>query len=163
MDYGAVGTASYTSPTCSETIRSFARKPTAIHHALDCITSPESIAICFASLSRAGGRYACLETLRDEWRSRRAIRTRVVMGFEGFGHRVELGQNVYSREANMELYQQGNGWTKEMQTLLDQGLIKNHPVREVQGQWQGIIEGLGMLERGEVRGQKLVVRICQRH
>jgi hypothetical protein len=85
------------------------------------------------------------------------------MGFEGFGHRVELGQNVYSREANMELYQQGNGWTKEMQTLLDQGLIKNHPVREVQGQWQGIIEGLGMLERGEVRGQKLVVRICQRH
>lgn len=141
-------------------IRELAPDSTAIHHTLDCITSPESVAICFAALSRAGGRYACLESLKDEWRTRRAIVTKEVMGFEGFGHRVELGQNTYSREANMELYRRGNEWATEMQVSLDQGLIKPHPVREVKGEWDGIIEGLGMLEKGEVRGQKLVVRIA---
>jgi hypothetical protein len=82
------------------------------------------------------------------------------MGFEGFGHRVELGQNTYSREANMELYRRGNEFAAEMQAALDRGLIKPHPVKEVEGQWEGIIEGLGILERGEVRGQKLIVRVA---
>ena len=111
-------------------------------------------------MSRAGGRYACLEMLKDEWRTRRAICTKEVMGFEGFGHRVALGENTYSREANMELYRRGDEWAAEMQALLDQGLIKPHPVRQVGGQWEGIIEGLGMLQRAEVRGQKLVVRVA---
>ncbi|KAF4614410.1 hypothetical protein G7Y89_g15327 [Cudoniella acicularis] len=95
--------------------------------------------------------------------TRRAIRTKEVMGFEGFGHRVVLGENTYSRDANVELYNRGNEWANEMQTSLDQGSIKPHPVREVEGQWQGIIEGLGMLQRGEVRGQKLVIRVAVFH
>jgi hypothetical protein len=133
-----------------------------IHHALDCITSPESVAVCFAAMSRAGGRYACLEGLKDEWRTRRAIRTKEVMGFEGFGHKVALGDgddNTYSREANPELYSRGTYWASEMQASLDKGSIKPHPVRELEGKWEGIIEGLSMLQRGEIRGQKLVIRV----
>ena len=141
-------------------IRSLTPGGTPIRHVLDCITSPESVAICFAAMGRAGGRYACLEGLKDEWRTRRAIRTKEVMGFEGFGHRVALGANTYSREANMELYGHGNEWAAEMQAAVNQGLIKPHPVRQVAGQWEGVIEGLGMLQRGEVRGEKLVVRVA---
>jgi hypothetical protein len=47
-----------------------------------------------------------------------------------------------------------------MQKLLDAGKLKHHPVRQLDGRWDAIIEGLDMLKRGEVRGHKLVVRIA---
>ncbi|KAK3689260.1 putative zinc binding dehydrogenase [Podospora appendiculata] len=166
--YGAVGVASYTSPTCAETLRSLSPNGAPIRHVLDCITTQESTAISFAAMGRAGGRYACLEGVKDDWRTRRAIRVKEVMGFEGFGHEVALaGDKTYSRKANLELYDRANGWAVEMQAALDQGLIKCHPVREMEGDGQGgwvnaVVRGLEMLQRGEVRGQKLVVRVAHR-
>lgn len=160
--YGAVGTAAYTSPTCAELIRSLSPGGAPIRHALDCITSPESVATCLAAIGRAGGRYACLESLDDAWRTRRAVRTKVVMGFEAFGINVALrgeGGAAYSRGANAQLYARGTEWTAEMQAAVDRGQIKPHPVREVHGRWEGVIEGLELLRRGDVRGQKLVVRV----
>lgn len=113
-------------------------------------------------MGRAGGRYACLEGLNEAWRTRRAIRVKEVMGFEGLGVRVDLGPKAatYSREANQELFGVCARWATEMQSLVDAERVKPHPVREAAGQWDGIIKGLGMLQRGEVRGQKLVVRIA---
>ena len=43
--------------------------------------------------------------------------------------------------------------------LVDSRKIKTHPIQEVPGQWDGILQGLALLESGEVRGRKLVVRI----
>ena len=159
-DYGAVATAPYTSPSCAETIKSAAADMGPIHHIIDCITSEESVAICYAAMARAGGRYACLEKLEDAWRTRRAITTKEVMGFEGFGHSVILGDNTYTREVNRDLYSRGNQFAIEMQGMLDKGLVKPHPVQEVEGRWDGILKGLGMLQRGEARGKKLVVSIA---
>jgi hypothetical protein len=82
------------------------------------------------------------------------------MGFEGFGHDVILGANTYTRPANMTLYNQGQAWATEMQTILDNGNIKPHPVQEISGGWAGILEGLKMLQNGEVRGKKLVVVVA---
>lgn len=158
MSFGAIGTAAYTSPTCVETIKSLAGGP--IRLALDCITNPESVATCFAAMARTGGRYACLEGLEESWRTRRTIRTKVVMGFEGLGIPIDLGPTEYSREANQELFDVTVQWTKEVQSVFDAGKLKPHPIREVPGQWQGIIDGLGMIQRGEVRGEKLVVRVA---
>ncbi|KAI1468151.1 putative alcohol dehydrogenase [Daldinia caldariorum] len=125
--YGAVGSALYTSRTCVEDIRSFIPKGAVIRHALDCIINTESAAACFAAIGRAGGRYACLESLQDEWRTRRAVYVKEVMGFEGFGFEVALGDSIYSRKANRELFLEGCFWTNEMQASLDAGLIKPHP------------------------------------
>ena len=164
--YGASATAAYTSRRCAEEVRSLAQQelPRPIRYALDCITTRDSVAICFAALGRAGGRYACLEKLEDEWRTRRAIHTCEVMGFEATGFTVVLQGDTtgrYSQVASRELYAARNAWAvEEMQLLLDQGLLKPHPVRQVIGEWQGIIHGLGMLQRGEVRGEKLVVRLA---
>ncbi|KAG8417038.1 hypothetical protein J3459_013006 [Metarhizium acridum] len=44
-------------------------------------------------------------------------------------------------------------------TLVDDGQLKCHPIREVSGKWKGIVQGLEMLKAGQVRGQKLVERI----
>lgn len=79
--------------------------------------------------------------------------TYVVMGRE-----VKL-DGVYHREADLAKFDLGSRWSQEVQKLVDQGRLKCHPVREVLGKWQGIIQGLEMLKGGQVRGQKLVVRV----
>ncbi|OCL13417.1 putative zinc binding dehydrogenase [Glonium stellatum] len=158
IKYGAVGTAAYTSPTCSETIRSLVTGAT-LRYALDCITDAESAAICFGAMSRAGGRYACLEGFHEAWRTRRAIKVKEVMGYEILGITVNLGDSVYTRAASSDLFEMGKQWVREMQSLLDAGLLVTHPIREVPGQWQGIIEGLAELQNGTVRGEKLVVSL----
>jgi hypothetical protein len=127
---------------------------------MDCITSADSAAICFAAMARTGGQYACLEGLDESFQTRRAIHTKEVMGYEGLGVRIDLGPTSYSRDANQELFEVTTRVAGEMQVLLDADLIKTHPVRQVPGQWDGILDGLAMLQRGEVRGQKLVVRIA---
>lgn len=159
MQYGAVGTAFYTSPTCAETIRNLAGVP--IRHVLDCITSPESVATCFAAMARTGGRYACLEAMNEAWRTRRLIRVKEVMGYEGMGINVRLGSasSTYSRGANPTLFALSRCWKVEIQTQLDAGYLKHHPIQEIPGKWEGIIHGLAQLKRGEVRRQKLVVRL----
>ncbi|KAK3369705.1 putative zinc binding dehydrogenase [Lasiosphaeria ovina] len=159
-EYGAAGTVAYSSPNCVQSLKTLAAAP--IRHALDCITTAETVATCFAALARAGGRYACLEGVHDSWRTRRAVRVKEVMGFEGLGRAVRLGDKgsaTYSRDANPVLFSLCARWTDELQKLLDAGRLKNHPIREIEGQWGGIIKGLSLLETHQVRGQKLVVKV----
>ncbi|RYP69567.1 hypothetical protein DL770_008215 [Monosporascus sp. CRB-9-2] len=164
--YGAVGTAAYTSPTCAETVRSLSPGGRPIRHVMDCITTAESVSISFAAIGRAGGRYACLESLDPSWLTRKAIHTREVMGFEAMGRDVSFmgGENTtYSRDANLQLYARGVKWTAELQVAVDTGKILPHPVREVGGggSWEErIIRGLGILRRGEVKRERLVVRVA---
>lgn len=79
--------------------------------------------------------------------------TYVVMGQE-----VKL-KGIYHRDADPTKFELGARWRQEMQNLLDQGRLRCHPPREVPGKWNGIIQGLEMLRAGQVRGQKLVVRL----
>ena len=155
---GAIGTASYTSADYIETVKSLA-KGVPIKYALDCITDVDSAAACFSALSRTGGRYACLEDCPEQWQTRRAVKVKVVMGFEGQGYDVDLGHPIYSRKANWDLHAIAATWTKEMQTLLDNKSIVTQPMRQVDGKFEGIIKALEMLHSGEVKGEKLVVRI----
>ncbi|KAI0436036.1 putative alcohol dehydrogenase [Xylaria telfairii] len=164
--FGAADTVSYTSSKCLDDIKGLLAKlpqPAPLRHALDCITDPESAAVCFGALSRTGGRYACLELFDEAWRSRRAVRVGVIMAYELWGARVILDDTnsgaAYSRAASPEKLQATIAWADEMQDLLDKGLVDNHPVHEVEGKWDGIMNGLGMLQRGEVRGSKLVIRV----
>ena len=159
MKHGAVGTASYTSAKCAEEIKAIA-SGSPIKYALDCITDAESVAICFGALGRGGGRYACLEDCPESWRSRKAVKVKVVMGFEMQGIDFDLGHPVYARKANAELFAIGEMWTKEMQALMDQGQITTQPFKEVHGGFEGVINALEMLQSGEVKGQKLVVRVA---
>lgn len=176
LAHGAVGVVAYNavssnSSSPDEEAKRLARGQP-IRHALNCITSPESAATCFAAIGRAVGRYACLEGFSPAWRTRRAVRVKEVMGFEGFGHGVELNSpgspdgegglarnDTYSRKANGQLYSQGPFWRDEVQDALDLGHIVPHPVRELEGKWEGVVIGLDLLQRGEVQRQKLVVAV----
>lgn len=159
------GAASYTSPDCVGTVKSLADKP--IRRILDCITDAESAAICYSAIARTGGTYACLEECPAAWRSRRTVKVKEVMGFQVLGIGLDLGASTtYTRPGDQKLLKIGIQWAVEIQTLMETGKVKPHPLRELRntasaGAWEAIIEGLEMLRRGEVRGQKLVVRIPQ--
>lgn len=74
------------------------------------------------------------------------------------GHEVMLDE-PYHRDADPSKVELGARWALEVQRLVDEGRLKCHPVREVPGRWQGVIKGLDMLKNGQVRRQKLVVRL----
>ncbi|KAI0153231.1 GroES-like protein [Xylariaceae sp. FL1272] len=172
--FGALATASYTEPSCASEARKHAAEATdgePIRHALDIITSAESATNCFAALARTGGRYACLEGFSPEWRSRRAVKVKEVMGYEGLGHTVRFGEHgagevTYARQANPQLAALNRRWLGEMQGLLDAGFVRHHPFRDIsmadeRGGWTcAVLEGLKLLRQGEVRGTRLVVRIA---
>ncbi|KAL8968766.1 MAG: hypothetical protein Q9197_004700 [Variospora fuerteventurae] len=154
--FGAVTTVPWSSPTCGETIRD--KTKGSLRHALDCITTPESARCCFTALGRIGARYASLDHANEEWRTRKAVKVDMPFTYVVMGQEVKL-PGVYHRDADPSKFDLGVRWCQEVQTLLDQGRLRCHPPREVPGRWQGIIKGLDMLKAGQVRGQKLVVRI----
>ncbi|KAF2158978.1 hypothetical protein M409DRAFT_30512 [Zasmidium cellare ATCC 36951] len=159
-EYGAIGTADYTSPNCTEQIKTLANG-FPIKHALDCITDDISAATCFSVLSRTGARYACLEDLPEAWRTRKAVKVKIVMGFEMLGHDVDLGHASYARAANASLHAVGITWAREVQWLLDNKIIKPQLVHEVEGGLGGLVKAVEMMRRGEFAGKKLVARLLQ--
>ncbi|KAH7329709.1 alcohol dehydrogenase GroES-like domain-containing protein [Stachybotrys elegans] len=156
-EYGAVKVVSYSSPTCGDTIRDATNGT--LRHAIDCITNPESVRCCFTALGRIGARYACLDYALPEWRTRKSVKVDMPITYAMFGNEVQL-KGIYHRDADPRKLDIAMRWCKEVQSLVDQGRLRCHPVREVPGKWQGIIQGLNMLKNGQVRREKLVVRIA---
>ncbi|KAG6003603.1 putative secondary metabolism biosynthetic enzyme, partial [Claviceps maximensis] len=156
-EFGATSVFAYTSPTWAETVR----KATdgSLKHVIDCITSPETISCCFTTLARAGARYASLDYAPPEWRTRKSVNVDMPLAYAIWGKEIKL-RDLYYRKADPTKLELGIRWRHEIQMLLDKGQIKCHPVREVLGRWNGIIQGLNMLKAKQVRGQKLVVRIA---
>lgn len=164
-EFGAAGVATYNHP--SQSVLDQVRVLTAarpIRLVLDCITDANSVNTCFQAIARTGGRYACLEQCPQEWRTRQAVKVKEVMGFEVLGVDVDLGPDTtYSRKADPRLHEIGGLWAIRMQKLVQNGLVRPHPIAVVAAAsgkwWDAVVEGLCRLQRGEVRGQKLVVLI----
>jgi NADPH:quinone reductase-like Zn-dependent oxidoreductase len=154
--FGAIATFPYSSPTCGETIKNYTKGT--LKHALDCITNPESVQCCFTGLGRAGARYASLDHPLDEWKTRKAVKVDMPLAYVIQGREVKL-DGIYHREADPKMFDLGVRWNKELQLLLDNKQLRCHPIREIQGGWQGVVEGLEILKAGRVHGQKLVVRV----
>lgn len=116
--------------------------------------------LCYAAISRAGGRYACLELpSAAALGAREAVSWRFVMGYEVYGREIALGKG-YMREGKEEHRSQAARWAEEVQKLMDAGLIKGHPVEVLDGKWEeSVPKGLERLRTGEVRGVKLVARV----
>ncbi|KAI0521007.1 GroES-like protein [Xylaria bambusicola] len=155
---GAVGTVSYTSPTCSENIKKLAGGRS-IKYALDCITSAESFATCMDCLDRVGSRYACLEPFPDCWITRRAVKYKVVMCYGVQGYDIEMRDPAWSRKYSPLLSEILARWTREMQNLLDCEKIVTKPTWEIPGRFEGIITALELMKDGELDKYRVVVTI----
>ena len=123
---------------------------------LDCITDAESVPFCYAVIGRTGGRYACLELCPEHLKTRKAVKADFVMALDIYGKGVALDRG-YGRDPRPEIHAAGVEWFRMAQRLLDEGRIKPHPIRVVDGRFEGILKGLQILKNGEVSGEKLVV------
>ncbi|KAL4981394.1 chaperonin 10-like protein [Aspergillus falconensis] len=96
------------------------------------------------------------------WRTMKAVKVKDVMGFQVLGVDMNFGaDSPYTRPADEGLAEIGRQWAAEIEALMESRKIKAYPLRELQDEWDGIIRGMEVLRKGEVQGQKLVVRIPQ--
>lgn len=152
--FGAEGVFDYSDPSVASEIRKSTRGR--LRHALDCITDKQSVACCFGALGRPGGRYACLEAFKEEWRTREVVKADFVMSLEVFGKDLKLG-GEYRRDSNPVLHALAQDLTRTFQQLLDQKRLRPHPVHVVGRGFSTILDGLTDLKSGSVYGKKLVV------
>lgn len=84
------------------------------------------------------------------------------MGYEIQGEDTDFGHEVYTRRAKLECHALGVEWAGRMQGVLDTGKLIRPPVREIGGgggSFEGVVTGLRMLQTGDNRGGKVVVRL----
>lgn len=65
-------------------------------------------------------------------------------------------------DADAEAREFGRVWYAGVERLAREGKVKVHPVRRVggEGDWAAaVLEGLDMLRKGEVSGEKLIVEV----
>ena len=76
-----------------------------------------------------------------------------------FGLKVAL-DGVYGREARPEDREFGKDLFRQVQRLLDQGRMTIHPIKVMDGGWEGVVKGVDVVRKGEVSGHKLVYRVA---
>lgn len=156
--YGAVHTFDYRSPTCAADIRT--QTHNALAYALDCISTPQSMQLCYGALGRAGGCYTALDPFPEAVaRTRKAVKADWVMG------PVMIGKEIawpppHRFEGNAALREFGEEWFRVLQGLLDEGRIKTHPLNVTEGGFGEVLKGLERVRAGKVAGEKLVYRLA---
>ncbi|KAK2594101.1 hypothetical protein QQS21_008204 [Conoideocrella luteorostrata] len=152
--FGATAVYDYTVPDVGHTIKKDTNGR--LRHALDCISDQQSTQCCYASLGRPAGHVASLEILQADWKSRDVIKHDFVMCLEGMGKELAL-EGEYKRPASSEKCKLAARMFPIFQRLLDERILKTHPVEVVGHGLNSIIDGLGVLQSGLVSGKKLVI------
>ena len=152
--FGAVHVFDYNSPTCAEDIRALTRN--SLRYALDCITTTDSMRLCYAALSRAGGRYTALDAFSEAVaETRKVVRSDWVLGPEMLGEDIAWPE-PHGRPANPGLKEFCIEWTRTLQTLLDRNLIRTHPLVVRDTGLEGVLGGFADIRAKKVSGQKLI-------
>lgn len=156
--YGAVAVFDYRSPTCAADIRAATRN--SLRYALDCITVPESIKLCYAAIGRAGGKYTALDPYPDAIaKTRRAVIADWVLGPTMLGKEIAWPA-PHGRPGSAEMRAFGKEWFGVVQGLMHEGKIRNHPLKVMDGAGFGdVLRGMEVVKRGEVSGVKLVFEL----
>ncbi|KAI9925936.1 Trans-enoyl reductase fsl5 [Aspergillus wentii] len=155
--YGAAAVFDYKQPSCTDDIRKHTRN--SLKFVLDCIAEPETMQFCYKCLGRAGGKYTALEPYPEFLHDRpKTVTPDWVLGPTILGKK--LGWPApFAKEADAEQRKFGIEWFTTAQKLLDEGKLKPHPIRVMEGGFDGVFEGLDLLKKKTISGQKLVCRV----
>ncbi|TPX17557.1 uncharacterized protein E0L32_012150 [Thyridium curvatum] len=158
--YGAANVFDYRAPNCAAAIRAHTRNE--LKYALDCITTAESMGICYAALGRAGGRYTALDPYPETVAAtRKIINPDWVLGPVMLGRAIAWPPPHGPRPADPEMLAFGMCWRKTIQDLLGQGLIREHPLFVQPGGLDRVLVGMDALRAKKVSGKKLVYQMPQ--
>lgn len=126
--------------------------------ALDCITTVESTTTCYAAIGRGGGQYTALDPFPEHAATRKAINGDWVLGPSIFGEEITWPA-PYARAGSPELVDFATMFFAVLQKLLDEGKIKTHPLRVMEGDLGTVLEGMELLKSGTISGEKIVVKL----
>ena len=151
--YGAEEVFDYRSPTCVAEIKKHTKN--SLKYVLDCISEPETMQFCYECIGRLGGRYTALEPYPASLHTRQNVKPDWVLGPTLLGK--EIGWIApFSRPGDPEMKMFAVKLFKTAQRLLDEGKIKTHPLRRMPGGLTGVLEGMELLRKKQISGQKLV-------
>ncbi|OAG36755.1 hypothetical protein AYO21_09028 [Fonsecaea monophora] len=155
--YGVEATFDYHESDCASQIKSYTRNN--LRYALDCISTVESTTLCFAALGRAGGKYVSLDPFDTAVAATRAVvKTDWVLGPSLYGEGC-VWPPPYARAPSAEDFALGERLWAIAQRLLDEGRLRHHPLRTLEGGLEEVLVGMDMVRKGELRGEKCVVRL----
>jgi hypothetical protein len=159
QSYGATATFDYKSPTCADDINKHTRN--SLQFALDCISEPETMQLCYKCLGRAGGRYTALEPYPSFLHTRpKTVQPDWVLGPVVLGKKLGWPE-PFDKEGDPAAREFAVSWFATAQRLLDERKLRPHPIRVMDGGLQNVIEGLRLLKKKEVSGQKLIYSLAQ--
>ncbi|KAJ9357617.1 hypothetical protein DTO280E4_3319 [Paecilomyces variotii] len=151
--YGAEKAFNYHSPTCAQDIRAYTRN--ALAFAVDCITQPSTMKLCYDAIGRAGGRYVALDPFLESQNTRKVVKPNWILATSVTGRGCSWPA-PYGRDGDREIRAWAEGFFSTVQPLIEAGRIRSHPVKICPGGLPGILEGIESIRRKEVRGFKLV-------
>jgi NADPH:quinone reductase-like Zn-dependent oxidoreductase len=152
--YGAVEAFDYRSPDCIKDIKAYTKN--GLKFVLDCVSEPETMEFCYQCVGRAGGSLTTLEPPPKYLNSRaKTVKVDWVLGPTLHGKQIGWPAPM-EREANPELREFAKKWFLTVQELLDEGLLRPHPIQTMEGGLDGVMMGLEMLKNKQVSGRKLV-------
>ncbi|KAI0424990.1 GroES-like protein [Xylaria sp. FL1042] len=155
--YGAAAVFDYSSPDCAKEIRSYTKNN--LRYALDCVTTVESMKLCYAAIGRTGGAYTGLDPFPEVVAAtRKVIRADWVLGPTMLGEVIAWPEPHY-RGVDEEIRKFGLQWRGIVEDLFAQGRLRVHPVSVQPNGFHGALDGLERIRKGLVRGVKLVYPI----
>ncbi len=154
--FGAEEAFDYNSPTCAQDIKAYCKNKLA--YALDCITQQQTMKICYAAIGRVGGRYTALDPYPENQATRKVVKPDWILATRITGKGCTWPE-PYGSAPDKELREFAHPFFGVMQKLLDEGKIRPHPARPSKGGFEALIEGVGIIRRGEISGEKLVYRL----
>lgn len=152
--YGAAKSFDYKSPVCGAEIRRYTQD--SLEYVLDCISTVESMKICYAAIGSKGGKYMGLEVPPSQATSlRQDVTTDWIIMFTMFDQPIRW-RKPFNREAQPEDRRFADEWFQVAQKLLNAGLIMPQGYEERSGGLSGVVGGVDDLRKGKVTRTKLV-------
>ncbi|QLI69613.1 Trans-enoyl reductase FSL5 [Metarhizium brunneum] len=159
--YGAVQCFDYRSENCIDDIKKLTKN--ALKFVIDCVSEPDTMEFCYKCIGRTGGKLATLEPPPKYLNAReRTVTVNWVLGPALHGKPIGWPPPM-ERDANPELREFAKRWFTTVQELLDQGKLKTHPLKVMDGGLSAVTDGLQMLKKKLISGQKLVYPVVETH
>jgi NADPH:quinone reductase-like Zn-dependent oxidoreductase len=144
---GAEAAFDYNDPEVTAKINDYTKGN--LNYVWDTIALPDTAKICSEVIS-PGGRYGSI--LRVEF-PRKDVTTTMSMGYTATGEPTDKPFfKSFENEGDFEFMKK---WIKAVDPILEQGKLKVHPPKVGKG-LEGVLEGLDLLRKDKVSGQKLV-------
>ena len=148
---GAVEAFDYNDPECAQKIKTYTDGKLML--VWDTISLEGSAKIC-ADCMASGAKYGVLLPIKDP--PRKDVHITHTLAYTAMGDAMEMREKI---PAKPEDYLFARKWADVCDEMLLQGLIKPHPPKVMQGGLDGVLEGLDLLRKEQVSGEKLVYRI----